>query len=82
MDIFNAAKEALEFIGLKKDYHKRLASIKAKYPNAYEKWTDKDDEELATLCKQEKSISEIAIQLKRQPSAIESRIIKLNIANR
>jgi len=79
IDIFNAAREALELIELKPDYHDKIASIKAEYPNAYEKWTDKDDEDLILLFEQDKSISELAEHFKRQPSAIGSRLKKLGL---
>jgi len=64
------------------DYQDRIASIKAEFPNAYEKRTEKDDADLAMLFEQEKSVSEIAKQLKRQPSAIKSRLDKLNLTDK
>ncbi|MBI2045336.1 ATP-dependent DNA helicase RecQ [Candidatus Pacearchaeota archaeon] len=58
------------------DYHKRLQEIKQKFSNAYEHWKEEDDVRLKVLNSENKTISEIAQILKRQPSAIISRLRK------
>lgn len=62
------------------DYERRLAQIHKVYPRAYEKWSNEEDAKLAQLFQSGKSIKEIATQLQRQPSAIRSRILKLNLS--
>ncbi len=58
-----------------------MAKIKSKYPRAYEKWSESDNAELRSLSKQGASDYEqqIASQLKRQPSAIRSRLEKFPV---
>lgn len=63
----------------KGDYHKRLKKIKENYANAYESWNEEDDIKLRILNSENKSISEIAQILKRQPSAIRSRLGKFGL---
>jgi hypothetical protein len=60
-------------------YQQRLARIRSRYPRAYETWTQ---EELATLLEMVlggRSIKEVSIALRRQPSAVRSRIAKLRV---
>ena len=73
-DIFAAAREALALAG-DQDYLKdRIEEIREKYPNAYKPWAKGDDDMLKTLVSLQKSVSEIALHFRRQPSAIRSRI--------
>ena len=61
-------------------YHKRLEKIKEKFNNAYEHWDKEEDEMLKSLYHSDKkSISEISFILRRQPSAIRSRLKKILI---
>ena len=62
---------------LETDYHKRLKKIKENYANAYEPWKQEDDRRLKILNSENKTISEIAQILMRQPSAIRSRLKNL-----
>ena len=69
----------VEMDGKEKGKSYSLGAIRARYPRAYEKWTD---EELATLqaeFSRGKPIKELANRLGRQPSAIESRLQKLGL---
>ncbi len=59
-------------------YHQKLARIKEKYPNAYSRWTEHEEQELLQLLKEKVPISTIAEILGRQPSAIRSRRRKLD----
>ena len=63
----------------KTDYHKRLKRIKENYANAYGPWEKEDDSRLKTLNSENKTISEIAQILKRQPGAIRSRLRKFEL---
>ena len=56
------------------DYHKRLEQIKQTSPNAYEPWTEDNDFNLKLLYFGKVEIEVIAQILKRQPSAIRSRL--------
>lgn len=57
----------------------RLAQIKEEYPQAYEKWTEKDDEELCVLFGDGMSIQDLANYFQRQPGGIRSRLKKLDL---
>ncbi len=79
-DIFSSAQEALE---LEKpsttSYQDRLAAIKRKYPNAYEPWTQQQEELLRKMHESGAAIGEMAAALNRQPGAVSSRIRKLGL---
>lgn len=57
-----------------------LATIRERYPRAYEPWTPEEDEELAELYSQGMARRELAMQFERQPGAISSRVRKLGLA--
>jgi hypothetical protein len=57
----------------------RLEGLKKKYVRAYERWTDDEDEELRFLFSRDTSVSDLAAHFGRQPSAIRSRLRKLNL---
>lgn len=79
-DIFAAAEEALELDKLSdSNYQERLAEIKQQHPNAYEPWTERQEEILTQMHKGGAPVKAIASALKRQPSAIKSRIRKLEL---
>jgi len=61
------------------DYHERLKEIKEKFPNAYEPWEEDEDNKLRELYSKNTSVDEIAQILKRQPSAIRSRLKKAGL---
>jgi RecQ family ATP-dependent DNA helicase len=61
---------------MKTNYHERLEQIKEKYSNAYEPWEEDEDNKLKSLYLKNISTDEIAQILKRQPSAIRSRLRK------
>jgi hypothetical protein len=80
LDIFMAAREALTIIGQKSDdYASRLEKIRKAHPRAYEKWSEEEDDNLIRLFREGKTPKEMAFQFQRQPSAIRSRLIKLNL---
>lgn len=58
-------------------YHERIRQIRVSYPNAYDKWTEFDDELLKQEFIQGTSISGLSKIFRRQPGAIRSRIRKL-----
>jgi len=74
-NLLNSNKEN----NLKENYHNRLEEIKQNFPNAYESWKEEDDIKLKTLNSENKTISEIAQILKRQPGAIRSRLMKFRL---
>ena len=76
-DIFAAAQEALELDDQPspRDEHTFLA-IRRRYPRAYDRWTREEDMELWERQEEGSSIDEIANHLRRQPSAIRSRLEK------
>lgn len=55
-----------------------MEKSKEKYPRAYEYWTEEEEDILMNLIKAGKGIKEISNQLKRQPSAIKSRLSKMD----
>lgn len=56
-----------------------VEEIRRDYPNAYAKWSEKDDELLAQEFHRGKKPSVVAVLLGRQPSAIRSRLRKLGL---
>lgn len=85
--IFNAAAEALALLdsgeqgAQPKSHEERLAEIKEAHPRAYEAWCAEEDADLARFFNSGMSPSEIAKKLQRQPSAIRSRLSKLNLVS-
>jgi len=61
----------------RRTWAKRLAEKRAVHPKAYDRWTPQDIERLKRLANSKLTIDEIAHELGRQPSAIESRLWKL-----
>jgi hypothetical protein len=81
LDIFAAAEEALRLNESPSDYDERMRRIKSRYPRAYDRWDPTEDETLGTLHREGRTVPEIADQLQRQPSAIRSRLAKLNLVS-
>ena len=80
LNIFSAAEEALRLCESSTDYSDRMAMIKAKYPMAYERWSDEDDAMLASMYRRGVQVSALASHFERQPSAIRSRLFKLGLS--
>jgi hypothetical protein len=88
LDIFFAAREALNIIaafsiktsitGMPKTDGKTLSDYRKINPRAYEKWTDEEEEALIELVQAGHGIKYAAGLLQRKPSAIQSRLEKLN----
>jgi DNA-binding NarL/FixJ family response regulator len=80
LNIFDAAREALEVTGAVRSAHEeRIAEIRKAHPRAYEPWTDEEDATLAQLVRSGQSIEEIATKLQRQPSAVRGRMRKRSL---
>ena len=79
-DIFQAAAEALETPQLTNEGKSHdVEEIRHDHPRAYEKWSAGEDGQLSELCRNGKSVREIATALHRQEGAIRSRMEKLNL---
>jgi DNA-binding NarL/FixJ family response regulator len=81
-DIFRAVAEVLELFDQPttgKTYKQRMVEIRQAHPRAYEKWSDQEDARLTDFFRSGISAKEIAKTLQRQPSAIRSRLAKLNL---
>lgn len=63
----------------KGSHEERLDKVRAQYPKAYEKWTEDEDRLLKQKFEAGASIDDLAGLLKRQPSAINSRLVKLGL---
>jgi hypothetical protein len=81
LDIFKAAEEALRLLESGGDYQERLAAVKQRHPRAYEPWSTEEEGELRALYQSGKAIVAIAQALQRQPSAVESRLTRLNLSH-
>jgi DNA-binding CsgD family transcriptional regulator len=85
LDIFGAAKEALEFAGqsveagedMGEAEKKSIAKVREKHPRAYMPWTREEEKRLVALYRDGLMPKEISERLERQPSAIRSRIERL-----
>ena len=56
-----------------------VAEIQQKYPRAYEKWTEEEDNQLRRLVDVGHTVREMASILQRKPGAIRSRMMKLSL---
>jgi DNA-binding NarL/FixJ family response regulator len=82
LDIFQAAAEALEVVEQFKSgssYEQRMTEIRQAHPRAYDKWSNEEDATLKKLFQSGSNAKAIADQLKRQPSAIRSRLAKFGL---
>lgn len=61
--------------------NEHLASIRRKYPKAYDKWTAEDDFMLEQKYREGTSLENLAAFFQRQPSAITSRLFKMKFAS-
>jgi superfamily II DNA helicase RecQ len=61
----------------KTSYQERLERIHSKHPRAYEPWDEEEELKLRIMVNEGIAVNEIAQVLQRQPSAIKSRIRKL-----
>lgn len=84
LDIFRAAGEALEALETpareSSAYEERLSRVRESHARAYDKWTPSEDAELSRLAAMGESAEEIAKRLQRQPSAVRSRMTRLNLS--
>jgi hypothetical protein len=82
MDIFDAAREALDTLAPGVGSAPPYADVRARHPRAYEKWDVEEDARLAQLVHSGRRMHDIATLLQRQPSAIRSRMDKLGLSAR
>lgn len=59
-----------------------VEQIRRQHPKAYAKWARDEDERLARLCRDGKTVGEMADILQRQPGAIQSRLRYLRMIPR
>jgi hypothetical protein len=81
-DIFQAASEALEvaeFATTGKTYQERMAELRQAHAKAYQPWTSEEDARRCGRFRAGASIQNLAQEFQRQPSAIHSRLAKLNL---
>ena len=80
LDIFNAADEALKLDARESsDSREKLSEVRKSHPRAYEKWTPEEDSQLTEMFNSGTETHRIAGELRRQPSAIRSRLMKLGL---
>jgi hypothetical protein len=58
----------------------KVSEMRESYPKAFSPWTPKDDETLAKMAQEGKSVIEMVQALSRQPTAILKRMSVLNIS--
>ncbi len=58
---------------------KGFEEIRAKYPKAYERWTEEEDANLKQAYQKCKEIETLANTFQRQPGSIRSRLMKLGL---
>ena len=61
------------------DIEIRKERAKEKYPNAFEKWSKKDDADLALMFSEGKTVEELAEHFQRNTGGIKARIEKLEL---
>lgn len=62
------------------EYQERLREIRTKYPKAYERWSEHDDNLLGRKSEAGASVEELSELFQRQPGAIRSRLRKLGFS--
>ncbi len=56
-----------------------VESKRADHPRAYQRWTEDDDRQLENHHREGRSVEQLAAELHRKPSAIQSRLVKLGL---
>lgn len=56
-----------------------VTKVREEYPRAYEKWRPAEDTELTALFHKRMGIEEMSKRLKRQPGAINARLLRLGL---
>lgn len=59
-----------------------LTKLREKFPRAYENWESSEDNQLVAMHRQGLTVDQIAVQLKRQPGAVISRLKSLGAFTR
>ena len=77
IEVNRALFNAIKLLGDSKSFS--VEDIRKIYPKAYAPWSEQDDLTLEKLSAEGADINTIASALERQPSAIESRLSKLNL---
>lgn len=79
VDVFHAAAEALEALGLSADTRSSLERIRQVHPRAYEKWTDEEDRQLVGMYRSGVAPAEIAQRLQRREFGVMARLVKVGL---
>ena len=58
-----------------------VTSIRRELPNAYERWSEKDDADLRQLYEQGMSVSDLSKRFGRGQGAIRSRLVKIGLSD-
>lgn len=73
-------QKALAFLGIEnKPKANKFDAVRRKFPKAYQRWTTNDDETLRKKYAEGLSIAKLAEFFQRQPSAIESRLVRMGL---
>lgn len=83
-DISFAAQEALAALNGKtppvNSRERKIIELRKRYPRAHRRWTQQEDNQLATLFSEGQSVHDIANTIGRNPSAIRRRMKKLGLS--
>lgn len=60
-------------------YHARLRRLKERYPRAYERWTDAEEERLVALKQAGLTVGQMAEAMDRHPGSIRARLRRLGL---
>lgn len=71
-------RKAVRFIKKSRSKTYTVEQLRHEYPKAYATWTQEEDDRLRNLYAQNKPIKELADIFQRKPSAIRSRLKKLD----
>lgn len=69
--------EAVRFVRKSRSKAYNVEQLRRTYPKAYARWTEEEDKKLRKLYTQDKAVKELAGVFQRKPSAIRSRLRKL-----
>ncbi|HEY9790003.1 MAG TPA: hypothetical protein V6D22_06375 [Candidatus Obscuribacterales bacterium] len=75
--IVAAARQALALNSALHQHNQRLCKLQRLYPRAYDQWCTDEEQRVVALHQVGKTLREIAAVVKRKPTAIKDKLLKL-----
>jgi DNA-binding NarL/FixJ family response regulator len=75
--IMAAARHALALNAALHQHNQRVCRLQRQYPRAYDQWCADEERRVVALYKMGKTLREIAAIVKRKPTAVKDKLLKL-----